>query len=90
MFSLESDKMTALWPNDSLTLTFYVIVSNSITNWATFKKEVFDSMFRLGNDEMTALCPNDILAFTFYATFSKSIPNRTTFVKEVFFISWLV
>ena len=41
MFSLESDEMTALWPNDSLTFTFYVIISNIIPNWATFVKEVF-------------------------------------------------
>jgi len=41
MFSLESDKMTALWPNDSLTFTFYVIISNGKPNWATFVKDVF-------------------------------------------------
>ena len=41
MFSLESDEMTALWPNDSLTFAFYVIISNIIPNWATFVKEVF-------------------------------------------------
>ena len=41
MFSLESDEMTALWPNDSLTFTFYVIISKSLPNWATFVKEVF-------------------------------------------------
>ena len=41
IFSLESDKMTALWPNKNLTFTFYVIISNSILNWATFEKEVF-------------------------------------------------
>ena len=41
MFSLESDEMTALWPNDSLTFTFYVIFSNSIPNWTTFVKEFF-------------------------------------------------
>ena len=40
-FSLVSDKMTALGPNDSSTFTFYVIISNSIPNWATFVKEVF-------------------------------------------------
>ena len=32
MFTLESDKIT---------FTFYVIISNSIPNWATFVKEVF-------------------------------------------------
>ena len=41
MFSLESDEMTTLWPNYSLTFTFYLIISNSIPNWATFVKEVF-------------------------------------------------
>ena len=41
MFSLESDEMTVLWPNDSLTFTFYVIISNIIPNPATFVKEVF-------------------------------------------------
>ena len=66
MFSLESDEMTVLWPYDNLTFTFYVIISNSIPNWATFVKEVFDSMFSLESDEMTALWPNDSLTFTFY------------------------
>ena len=41
MLSLESDEMTALGPNDSLTFTFYVIISNSIPNWTSFVKEVF-------------------------------------------------
>ena len=45
MFSLESDEMTALWPNDSLTFTFYVTFSNSIPYWTTFVKEVSDSIF---------------------------------------------
>ena len=35
MFSLESDEMTALWPNDSLTFVFYG------TNWTDFVKEDF-------------------------------------------------
>ena len=33
MFSLESDKITALLPGDSLTLIFYVKFSNSTPNW---------------------------------------------------------
>ena len=41
MFSLESDEMTALWPNDSLTFTFYLTFSYSMPNWTTFVKEVF-------------------------------------------------
>ena len=41
VFSLESDEMTALWPNDRLTFTFYVTFSNSIPNWTTFVKEGF-------------------------------------------------
>ncbi len=84
MFSLESDKMTALWPNDSLTFTFYVIISNGIPNWATFVKEIFDSKFSLESDEMTALWTNDSLTFTFYVIISNSIPNWATFVKEIF------
>ena len=50
MFSLESDEMTALWPNGSLTFTFYEIFSNSIPKWTTFAKEVFYSMISLEGD----------------------------------------
>ena len=84
MFSLESDKMTVFWPNDSLTFTFYVIISNSIPNQTTLVKEVIHSMFSLESDEMTASWPNDSLTFTFYFIISNSIPNWVTFVKEVF------
>ena len=66
MFTLESDEMTAFWPNDSLTFTFNVLISNSIPNRATFVKEFFDSMFSLESDEMTVLWPKDRLTFTFY------------------------
>ena len=65
MFSAESEEKTAFLPNDSLTFTFYVTFSNSIPNWATFVKEVFDSMFSLESDKMTALRPNDSVTFTF-------------------------
>ena len=41
VFSLESDEMTALWPNESLTFTFYETCSTSIPDWTTFVKEVF-------------------------------------------------
>ena len=54
MFSLKSDKMTAFRTNESLTFTFFVTFSNSIPNWGTFVKEVFDLMFSLESDEMTA------------------------------------
>ena len=84
MFSLESDEMTALWPNDSLTFTFYVTISNSIPNWASFKKNIFDLVFSLESDEITAFLLNESLTFTFYVIFSNSIPNWTTVVKEVF------
>ena len=47
MISLESDKMTALWPNDLLTLTFHETFSNCI--------QVFYSMISLESDEMTAV-----------------------------------
>ena len=65
MSSLESDKMTALWPNDILTFTFYAIISNSTSNWANFVEEVFDSMFTLESDKMTAMWPDDSITFTF-------------------------
>ena len=81
MFSLESDKMSPLWPNDSLTFTFYMTFSNGIPNWSTIVKEAFDSMFSLGIDKMTALRQNDISPFTFYVIFSNITPNWTTFVK---------
>ena len=69
MFSLEGDKVTALWARDNLTFTFYVAFSNSILNWTTFVKEVFYLMFDLKSDEMTGLWPNDSLTFTFYMIF---------------------
>ena len=84
MFSLKSDKMTAFRPNESLTFTFFVTLWNSIPNWTTFVKEVFDLMFSLESDKMTALWLNDSLTFTFFVLFLNSIPNWTTFVKEVF------
>ena len=59
MFFLESDKMTALWPNDRLTLTFYVIFSNTIPNWTTFVTDFFELMISSDSDEMTAVWPND-------------------------------
>ena len=31
MFSLEGDEMTALWPNDSLTFTFYFLVDQLVS-----------------------------------------------------------
>ena len=74
MFSLESDKMTALWPNESLSFTFYVSFSKSIPNWASLVREVFGSMFSLESNEITVFWPNDSLTFTFYERFSNYIP----------------
>ena len=87
MFSFESDEMTALWPNDSLTFTFHVRFSKSIPNRTTFVKEVFDSRLSKESDEMTALWPNNSSTFTFYETFSNSTPNWTTFKKELFWFN---
>ena len=59
-FSLESDKITALWPKDSFTFPFYVILSKSIPNWTTFVREIvwFDAELRKWQndwcDQMTA------------------------------------
>ena len=82
MFSSESDEMTALWPNDSLTLTFYETFLNSLPNWTTFVKEFFYLVLSLESDQMTALWPNDSWTFTFYEIFSNSIQNWITFVKS--------
>ena len=84
MFSLQSDKITALWPDNISTFTLYVTFSNSLTNWESFLNPVFDFMFSLESDEMTALWPNDSSTFTFYVIISKSISNWATFVKKVF------
>ena len=48
MLYLESDEMTALWQNDSLTFTFCMTFSNIIPNWTIFVKEVFwsNALFR--------------------------------------------
>ena len=59
MLSLESDEMTVLWPNDSITFTFYVTFSNCIPHWTTFKKKFFDLMLSSKSDEMTAVWWND-------------------------------
>ena len=65
MFSLESDKMTALWPNDRIMFTFYVTFSNGIPHWTTFVKYFFDLMLKLESDKMTAV----------YVTFSHPPPG---------------
>ena len=53
MLSLESNEMTALWPNDRLTLTLYATFSNSLPNWTTFVEEVFNTMLCLQGDKMS-------------------------------------
>ena len=68
LISFASDEMTALWPNDSLTLIFYETFSNSIPNWAIII--IFISMISLESDEITTLWQNDYLTFTFYETLS--------------------
>ena len=68
MISLESDKMTDLRQNESLTFTFYVTFANFIPN----RKKFFDLMISLESEERTALWPNDSLTFTFYVTFSNT------------------
>ena len=83
MFSLESDKMTSLWPNDSLTFTFYVTFSNFIPNGRTFVKEVFwfDDQFIKGwNDCFVTQWQLNFNFLTYWAIL----------VKEVFLIWCLV
>ena len=45
--------------NDCITFPFYVTISNSILNWTTFVKEIFDLMLSSESDKMTGLWPND-------------------------------
>ena len=59
MFSLKSDEMTAVWPNDSLTLTFYGTFSNSIPNWTSFESTL------LNWSESDEMWLNGSLTFTF-------------------------
>ena len=54
MFSLESDKMTALWPNDNLTFTFIWYFRVAFQTEQLLKNKFFDPMFSLESDEMTA------------------------------------
>ena len=69
MLSLESNEITASWPNDemtafrpndSLTFTFSVTFLNSIPNWATFETKILIQylvkkvMKWLLSDQMTA------------------------------------
>ena len=89
MFSLESHKMTALWPNDSTTFTFYVTFQIAYHIEQLLQKICFDLMLSLQSDEITALWANGSLNFTFYEKLSKSIPNSTTFEQE-FLIQYLV
>ena len=56
MFSFESDKMTPLWQNDSLTFTFYATFWNNIPNWTGIEKGFSNLML---SDEMTAVWSND-------------------------------
>ena len=83
MFSFESDKMTPLWQNDSLTFTFYATFSNSIADWTNFVKFVSDLMLNSASDKI--LC--DYIAAKLsllmpHSHFSYSIPNWETFVKD--------
>ena len=55
MISLESDKMTVLWPND----TFYVTSSISYQTEQISKKKFCYSMISSESYEMTAVWPND-------------------------------
>ena len=41
MPSSKSTEMTAVWPNDRETFTFFATSSNNVQNWTTFEKKVF-------------------------------------------------
>ena len=62
MINLESDKMTALWPDDSLTFTFYVAFSYSIPNWTTFVQDFFDLILISEIDQKITLLRDEFRA----------------------------
>ena len=73
MPGLDCDKITVLWPNDCVILSFYYILSVKISYVTTFVKEVFwlNALFRL--DKITVLWPNEYIILSFYSTFSMNI-----------------
>ena len=75
MISLESDKITALWQNYCLTITFIWHSHNVYQTDQLLEKKVFDLSFSLESVKISGLWPNDSLTFTFCETFSNSIPN---------------
>ena len=84
--TLKRVKMTALWPNDSLTFTFYATISNSIPNLTIFVKEVFwlDAKFRKWQN---ALWPNESLTLTFIRH-SKIAYKIEQLLKKIFLFLW--
>ena len=72
MFSLESDEMTVLWRDDSITFTFYVTFSNAIPHWT-----IFYSILSLEIDQITA-------KLSLFCCIFNGIPNWETFEKKVF------
>ena len=81
IFSSKSDEMTVVWPNDSWTLTFYAIFSNSVPNWRTF-----DLMFSLKKYNMTAVWQ---LNFHSLSHILSSIPNQETSVNKFLIQCWI-
>ena len=90
MFSLESDEMAALWPNDSFPFTFSVTFSYSTPNSTTFVKEVFwfDVWLRKWQNDyfVTKLQLN----FNFLYDILKLYTKLNNFCKRSFLIRCLV
>ena len=86
MCSLDCDKITVLWPNDCIVLSFCHILFIWISNLTIVVKEVFDWMYGLDCDQMTVLRSNDCIILSFYYILFIWISNVTTFVKEVFWL----
>ena len=76
MLCLESDEMTALWQNDSLTFTFCMTFSNIIPNWTIFVKEVFwsDPLFRKWRND--CIVTKRKLNFPFLTSFNPWVWNH--------------
>ena len=90
MVSLESDEMTALWSNDSLTFPFYGTFSISVPDWTTFVKEVFWFHTELGKWRNDCFVTKWQLNFHFLWKILKWYTELNNFCKRTFLIQGLV
>ena len=82
MFSLESDEMTALWPNDSLTFTFYFILS------LFFSCDVFFKVIRFCCHFFQLFYQSDLFQIFSQCSTVKLWCIVEIYLKKVFTINW--